>query len=104
MIGARLGMCLPDLREDGRLGDPEADIQPDRYEQETQEERDTPAPGQKLLLRESCKRGECGRREHKPCRGAHLWPAPEEAPRLGGGMLHRHEHRAAPLSPYGEAL
>ena len=42
--------------------------------------------------------------EQQPRRGAHLRPAPVEAALAGGRMLHRHQHRAAPLTAQAEAL
>src|SRR5215211_1229062 len=99
-----LGVGLLHLPEGRRLHEAQPNVEPHRYQDDAQEERNPPAPGQELLLRQLLEQGEDHRREHEPGRDAHLRPAPVEPAPARRGVLHRHQHSAAPLSSDAEAL
>src|SRR5262249_47057507 len=85
--------------EDRSLENAKPNIKPDADEDEAQEERYAPAPGEELLARHLAKRehGEVG--EEKPAGHAELRPGGDEATRvIGARPFHRHQHRAAPLA------
>src|SRR5215510_7645797 len=88
-----------------RFENAEPDIKPHADEDETQEERYPPAPGEELLAGHLAERehGEVG--QEKPARHAELRPGGDEPARMiGARPLHRHQHRAAPLTADADPL
>ena len=98
---ALLQQCL----EDGRLHDPEPDVETDADEDDAQKEGQPPCPGVKG-------RGAGHRHrqsgdavsEDEPDRYSKLGPAAEPALALLASPLHGHQHRAAPLTAHADAL
>ena len=96
---------LLDPLERRRLVQPQPHEQADRDQHDAEQERDPPAPGQELLV------GGVSWTIRKTHRGqeqagghAHLRPAAVEAAPALGGVLDRHQHRAAPLAADPDAL
>ena len=90
--------------ERGRLQNSHPDNQADADEQDTQQERNTPAPRQKLIFRHAREPGEDRGREEQSSRDADLRPASIESALTRRSVLHRHQHRAAPFAADSESL
>src|SRR5262245_10693224 len=91
--------------EHRRLENAEPDIESDHDQDEAQEERYAPAPGEELLAGHLAERehGEVG--EEKSARHAELWPGGDEAAgMIGARPLHGHQHRATPLAADADSL
>ena len=99
-----LGVGLLYLLEHRRLEDAQPDVQADPKDDDAQEERYAPTPGQELLLRERREQRESSRREQEPYRDPCARKAREESAPSHGGVLRSHDHRAAELRAGTEAL
>src|ERR1700746_2243173 len=91
--------------EHRRLENAERDITPHADEDEAQEERYAPAPGEELLAGHLAERehGEVG--EEKPTGHAELRQGVDEPARMiGARPLHGHQHRSAPLAADADPL
>src|SRR5215813_12310435 len=102
---SREALLRSETREDWRLEDAEPDIKSDCDHDDAEEERDTPAPGQKLVagnLAEEQYRQVCQR---EPARSTELRPGGDETTVcVGSRPLHRQQYRAAPLAAHTDAL
>jgi catechol 2,3-dioxygenase-like lactoylglutathione lyase family enzyme len=96
------GLLEPGERRGFENLKPDKDAHAD--EEDAEQERYPPAPGQKLLVRKAGERGKDPRSEHNPRRRGRRRPAPVVTTPSFGRVLHGHQGRAAPLSPDREAL
>src|SRR5436190_12426067 len=88
-----------ELGEDRRLQDAQPDIETHADQEQAQEERYAPAPGEELLARHLAEGEHREIGEEKPARHAKLRPGGDEAARMVGARpFHRHQHRAAPFA------
>jgi hypothetical protein len=100
---ARLAAAL-DLLELRRLLQAAAHDEADHDEDDGEQERDPPAPGQEGLVRQAGHGEEGEVRGEHPDRHAELGEAAVERAAAGRGVLGGDEHRAAPLAADPEAL
>ena len=99
----RLRAGLLDARERRRLQNPQPDDQADADEQDAQQERDAPSPRQELIS------GRRANRRTPRWTGAVRPARRSEASfhrirAIGGAVLDRHQHGAAPFAADAEAL
>ena len=90
--------------EGRRLVQPQADEQPEADQQRAGQERDPPAPGEELRLRQEAAQREGPDRRDDAEGVAELDDAAEEAAPLRRDALHHHQDRAAPLAADPDAL
>ncbi len=100
----RLALRAFHLLERRGFHDPQADHEPDNHQDDADQERHAPAPGQELVLRHPAEEREHDRGCQQPGRHADLRPAAVETALVGRRMLDGHQHRAAPLAAHAESL
>lgn len=87
-----------------RLHDPQADVETDDHQDDAGDKSDAPAPGKKLLLRQSgCNRDDACR-EAQPDRETDLRQALEQPPLVLGRVFVRHQNHPTPFSAKPDAL
>ncbi len=99
-----LGALLAHPLEVGRLGHLDADEPAHRQQHHAGQERQAPAPGQHVLLRQAGHRAHRQRRQDQARRHAGLRQAAEETLLALGRVLDRHQHRPAPLAAHRDPL
>ena len=82
----------------------QAHIQPDADQRDAQQERNTPAPGQELGFGQVSEHGEYPDGGQVAERVADLDHRPHHAPASRPGVLHHHQHRAAPFAAEPDPL
>src|SRR5258708_16253296 len=88
-----------ELGEDRRLQNAQPDIEADADQDEAQEERHAPAPGEELLARHLAEGEHREIGEEEPAGHAELRPGGDEAARMVGARpFHRHQNRTAPFA------
>lgn len=99
-----LAPLLLQLGKFRRLHDPQADVETDDHQDDAGDKSDAPAPGKKLLLRQSgCNRDDACR-EAQPDRETDLRQALEQPPLVLGRVFVRHQNRPTPFSAKPDAL
>ena len=106
--GLLLDVVLLHLRllgeELGALSGIEADVEPDRGQDDAEEERHMPPPGLELVAG-NCRCGcNSGGAEQEPTGHADLRPGPVETSPALGCVLDRDDHRPSPFAADGEPL
>src|SRR5829696_3371086 len=98
-------MALLNLAERWRLEEAQPDEEPNTDQDDAQQEWDTPAPGEELLLGEERRHAEEDPiREEKSRRHPHLGPTSVVASPVLRSILHGHQSRPTPLATDAEAL